>query len=485
MKQVLKGKKLGTMIAVIMLLAASTVIYAGFLGKPQSHTTTAAYYGSASETVSATGTVRGADEKTYYAAVTAPIALMDLEVGDSVAEGTQVVTYDLSDLSRAYDQAVLTAEAGESGTNAQITQSNEHASKYAKAAADEQIYQYLYALSRMDADKLSQDQYSEAYQIKCAYDSLTKNIAVKSKQVAEKTSELARMEDKTSEAYQKLAREIADMNVDIANMQKDQASLPNPDMTPDENAHYTYDANLMEDITRNWTQATTDANTSENQIMNEYQKEQLKKNNDLARLNVQAVEEDIAKAEEGVRTEFDGIITNVLAEEGAVVTKGMPLFSIEDAENMRVDVELSKYDVGKVAAGQPADIEIAGRSYTGTVSKLKRLAVSDASDKAKVTVEVMINEPDESLLLGIEADVDIHANEKENVLLIPLEAYYTDDDGDYCYVIENGVIGKKYFTVGMETDSAVEIQDGLKEGEIVITDAITDDQVGKKAVSAK
>ncbi len=485
MKAMKKGRKVWSVLIMIAALAAGGLLYTGFMGKPQTHMTAAVDYGNASETVNATGVVRGADEKTYYAEVTAPIAVMDLEVGDSVVKGTQIVTYDLSDLVRVYDQAVLTAESSESGANAQITQSNQHASKYAKATTDEQTYQYLYALSRMDADKLSQDQYSQAYYVKCEYDSLTKNIAVKSKQVAEKTRELANMNDKTSEAYQNLAKEIADLNVSIANLQKDQANLPNTDMTPGDNAHYTYDSNLMEDITRNWTQATTDANTSENQILNKYQKEQLQKNIELTKLNVQIAEEDLAKAGVGVKTEFNGVVTKVLAEEGAVVTKGMPICSIEDADSLRVDVELSKYDIGKVAMGQLADIEIAGRTYTGKVTQLKRLAVADTSDKAKVTVEVTIDQPDESILLGIEADVDIHANEKENVLLIPIEAYYSDDAGDYCYVISNGVIDKKYITIGLEAEDVVEVQDGLQEGDTVITDAITDDQIGKKAVSAE
>ncbi len=485
MKEMFKGKKVIRAAVLLLALMACGGLYVGFVGKPQTHKTTAAYYGSASETVDATGTVRGADERTYYAEVTAPIAAMDIEVGDTVAEGIQIVTYDLTDLNRAYEQALLTAESSESGVNARITESNQYASKYAKASADEQIYQYLYALSRADADGLSQEQYTEAYYVQCAYDGLSRSIAEKSKQVAQKTSDLAHIEDKTSDAYKNLSKEIADLNVSIANMQKDQANLPNTDLTPDENAHYTYDVNLMEDITRNWTQATTDANTAENQILNEYQKEQLEKSHELTELSVRTAEEDLEKADAGVRTEFQGVVTKVLAEEGAVVTKGMPLFALEDAESLRVDVELSKYDIGKVAEGQTAEIEVAGKVYTGSVSKLKRLAQADASDKAKVTVEVTIDEPDDSILLGIEADVDIHTQEKENILLIPLESYYSDDDGDYCYVIADGCIEKRYFTSGMETADAVEVMDGIAEGDVVITDAVTDDQIGKKAVSAK
>lgn len=485
MKEMVQSKKWVWAIVLMAALTACVGVYAGFMGKPQTHQTKKAAYGAAAEIVEATGTVRGAEEKTYYAEVTAPVAVMDLEVGDSVAEGLQIVTYDLTDLNRAYEQALLTAESSESGVDARITESDKNASKYAKASSDEQIYQYLYALSRADADGLSQEQYTKAYYVKCERDRLSKSIADKSKQVAEKTSALAQMESKTSEEYKNLAKEIADLNVSVANMQKEQANLPNADMTPDENAHYVYDANLMEDITRNWTQATTDANTAENQILNEAQKEQLRKSHELTQLGVLTAAEDLEKAKAGVKTEFHGIVTKVLAEEGAVVTKGMPLFALEDTESLRVDVELSKYDIGKIAEGQKAEIEVAGKAYTGSVTKLKRLAQTDASDKAKVIVEVTFDEPDDSILLGIEADTDIHTQEKEHVLLIPIEAYYSDDEGDYCYVIADGHIEKKYITAGMETESAVEVLDGITEGEEVITDAVTDAQIGKRVVSAK
>ena len=100
-----------------------------------------------------------------------------------------------------------------------------------------------------------------------------------------------------------------------------------------------------------------------------------------------------------------------------------------------------------------------------------------------MTAEVHIENPDENIILGIEADVDIYTEEKENVLLIPIEAFYSDDMGDYCYTIAGGLVEKKYIKVGILSDTFVEIAEGINKGDIVITDAITDDRVGKKAVA--
>ena len=69
------------------------------------------------------------------------------------------------------------------------------------------------------------------------------------------------------------------------------------------------------------------------------------------------------------------------------------------------------------------------------------------------------------------------------MLTIPAEAYYADDDGDYCYIIKDGAVAKQYITTGVGSDDFIEIVMGLKEGDVVITDAVTDDQIGKKAES--
>ncbi|MCR5832058.1 MAG: efflux RND transporter periplasmic adaptor subunit, partial [Lachnospiraceae bacterium] len=105
------------------------------------------------------------------------------------------------------------------------------------------------------------------------------------------------------------------------------------------------------------------------------------------------------------------------------------------------------------------------------------------SDKAKVTVYVKFDEPDDRVYLGLEADVVIFTDEKDKVLTISSEGCYTDDYGAYCYLIEDGVVKKQYITTGVRSEESVEVVNGLREGSIVITDAITDDSIGEKAMS--
>ena len=241
----------------------------------------------------------------------------------------------------------------------------------------------------------------------------------------------------------------------------------------------------MSDIMRNWTESSTRKNTYENQILNSYQKEQLRNSYDLSELGVVTAEENLEKAYTGVTVEYDGIVTESFIKAGGGVSKGTPLFTVEDSNSIRVEARISKYDIGKISPGQRADISIAGNTYSGVVTQIRRIAQSQNSDKAKVPVYVRFDDPDEHVYLGLEADVTIYTDEKDATLMIPSEAYYTDDFGDYCYVIEDGVVKKIYITTGLVSDDGVEIEAGLKEGDTVITDAITDDKIGTKAESSQ
>lgn len=484
MKRLFEGKSYLLKVGVVLLiLALGVFVFTGFINKPQSFTTEATTVAGIAETVQVTGTIRGETEKVYYAEVSAPIASMDLEVGDEIEKGTQVVVYATSDLTRMRDEAALRAAASESGVKAKVEQSNKNASRYAKASADEQAYRYLYALSRMDADALAQGQYQEAWNIQCESDSISKKISEKNEEIAEKQSKLSSIENPASDEAKNLSEEIASLQGDVAGLQGDLATLPPRQMTPEENAHNTYDANLMEDITRNWTQATTEANTYEGQIMNQYAKEELENSHQLNELSLQTTEENLRIAANGIHADFSGVIKDVQAEAGAVVAKGTPLFTVESTDALQVNVEVSKYDIGKIKTGQEATITVAGKVYDGVVSDIKRLAIEDESDKAKITVCVKILEPDESLILGVEADVDISTEEKDTALIIPKSALYADEVGDYCYGITDGKVVRRDVTTGLTTETAVEILDGLENGERVITDAITDDQIGQKAVA--
>jgi len=454
--------------------------------KPQEYYTQKASYSPIASEVEVTGIVHGAEEKTYYAEISAPVSKIDIKVGDTVSNGEKIVEYDTWDLENSLTNARLNVESSQTSADGQVKDSNKKAAIYNRASSDVETYKMLYAWARNDSNTLDINQYQENWDIATVQKCMEASIIDKSQQINKKQQELSDLsvyDEDYDKKYNDIRNEIRDLDNSIYGIKKDIANLPLAQKNPEEYKKYLADSNWMADIRTNWTQSQTQANTYEGQILNSSQKDALYKNVEIAQLSADIALENLATAQCGVASDMNGIVTSVSAETGAVVMKGSPLFSLESSDDVKVDVEISKYDIGNISEGQRARVDISGTVYDGTVSKINRYATGGTSDNAKINVSVKILNPNDKVYLGIQSDVVIYTEEKENALTIPVEAYYSDDTGDYVYVIENDEIEKKYVKVGITGDSYVEIREGLSEGAVIITDAVTDEEVGKRAVS--
>lgn len=471
------------------IIKAFTIVFLGSMilslqacsVKPSEYITEEAVISSLSNEIEVTGIVHGETERTYYAEVTAPIQMLDLKVGDTVKAGEKIVEFDTWDLENNLLNANLAVESSQTSADGQVKDSNKKAAIYNKASSDVETYKMLYAIARNDSDTIDITQYTDNYSVYEVQKCMEASIADKNQKIVEKRYELSKEDDK--DKIKELNEEIKDLNVAIYGIEEDIHNLPQTIKDPEEYKKFLADSNWMTDIRTNWTQSQTQANTYEGQILNSSQKDALYKNVEIAQLNADIAAKNLETALSGINADMNGIVTEVNVDKGAVVTKGTPILSIEDADSVKVDVEISKYDIGEIDEGQRAIINISGIEYEGRVSKINRFATGGTSDNAKINVSVSINNPNDKVYLGIQADVVIYTDERENVLTIPREAYYSDDSGDYVYVIENGVVDKKYIKVGIVNDERVEVTNGLVNGQVVITDAITDEEVGSKAVS--
>ena len=63
------------------------------------------------------------------------------------------------------------------------------------------------------------------------------------------------------------------------------------------------------------------------------------------------------------------------------------------------------------------------------------------------------------------------ASEK-GVLQVPVEAVNVDSQGEFCYLIENGVLVKKYVTIGISSETYIQILDGLSKDQEIVTTAV-------------
>lgn len=481
--------------------------------------------GDVTEIVETNGTVVSGEQKVIFSPVNANVEVADFQVGDLVKAGEQLVTFGLKDLEEQNQKAELTVRANELGYQDAVNKSNEAANRQAEARtkaaslqnqvdAKTREVEYItnvmtgqvnaqVVASQQEAERLNgeigelqvqleaaqkeQETAKEAYdQALSAQQTAQVNFeaaaaaAEKDSEGLEAAKEALNKANKeaveTKAAYEKSQESVTALENQMETLN---ASFPRMEAEPG-------DSGLQQQLqTAQSELAELKANLEgqkaiaegESGALSSAAREQMRTNNNLSELESKSLEELIEEGRKGICAEFNGVISDKQVLEGAMVTQGMQLFTLQSIDQVNVEVTLSKNVYDKVKEGQTAEITFAGQTYQGTVKRISRIASSGMSgtnqaavSSASVMATVQINNPDENIFLGVDAKVKIFAAEAKDVLILPTEAVNIGKDGTFCWVNEDGIMKKRSITTGVTSDECAEITQGIDEGEQVIPD---------------
>jgi HlyD family secretion protein len=173
---------------------------------------------------------------------------------------------------------------------------------------------------------------------------------------------------------------------------------------------------------------------------------------------------------------FNGTITVVNSMVGDLVTAGTETFRIDDLENLLVDIKISEVDINSIKVGQPATLTfdaIQNEEYTATVTKVARVG-DTVGGVVEFDVTLQFIDPNEHVLPGMTAAVNIAVESKEDVLLAPNRAIRLVNDAYVIYLIRDGLEVMVPIVIGSSSDAYSEIISGdVHEGDVVILNPST------------
>lgn len=470
----------------LIVAAALVVVLGGYSvvnsviakNTPTQVNTITAAKGSVEETISTSGKVNSEQSRTYYAPVGAVITEMNVSLGDVVEEGQQLVTFDTSDLEAQKTKAALDASASANGYRSTQYQSDKKQSEYNEA---------VIGLDELKVLAAGQEQYVQGLKY-----NLEDDIQNKKEDLQEWLNKLnleleiqnnKLSEPRSEESRERIQETIQNLNESIRRTSNEINDLNMSDEMKEKQRIIDAEQKKLDDMKEEISRREGKESSSEAGIVDPYAKQQQADNMQSAQITAEEAAEKLAKGQEGVKAEFGGIVTKIATMsssanasagggllEGATVSEGTELFTIESNQQVKVDISITKYDLAKIAVGQKADITIADQKYEGEVTKINKVAANNSQGSPVVGVEVHINNPDSGIYLGVEAQVVIHTNSAQDVITLPVEIVNTDRNGDFCYVVENGVVTMRRITTGISSDTDVEVTDGLKEGDLVVYD---------------
>ncbi|MDP4143631.1 MAG: efflux RND transporter periplasmic adaptor subunit [Bacillota bacterium] len=124
-----------------------------------------------------------------------------------------------------------------------------------------------------------------------------------------------------------------------------------------------------------------------------------------------------------VTAPIGGVITTVNNSNGDSVDSSKSVLSIVDMNSIKVKVSVDELDIAKVAIGQKATIKfdaIKNKTYEGSV---ETIAETGTTSNNVTTYDVVVSVKDPTgIKLGMNANVTIAVESKDNALVIPAEA---------------------------------------------------------------
>jgi HlyD family secretion protein len=172
-----------------------------------------------------------------------------------------------------------------------------------------------------------------------------------------------------------------------------------------------------------------------------------------------------------IRSPIDGVVTDRALYAGEMPAAGMPLITVMDLSRVTARAHIPQRDAALLKVGDPATIQVPGLDKP---AEGKVTLVSPALDPNSTTVEVWVqakNDKDHSLKPGASVQLSMVSETVPDALVVPAVAVLTAPDGTSTVMVI-GADQKAHQTavkVGIRQDENVQIVDGLKEGQSVVS----------------
>lgn len=213
-----------------------------------------------------------------------------------------------------------------------------------------------------------------------------------------------------------------------------------------------------------------------------------------ARATLEGARDTLAKTQ--VRSPMDGIVTAKRVEEGEVAVIGIQnspgtvLLTISDMSVVETELEVDETSIPSVKLGQEARIRIdayPNQTFKGVVTDVGGSPILPApgqsSNAIKFLVKVEIKDPPPDIKPGLSVSADVLTGRREKALVVPIQALVIRDrevkpgdaaagtprDEEGVFLMEDGKAKFQPIKTGLLGELSLEVTDGLKGGETLIT----------------
>lgn len=182
---------------------------------------------------------------------------------------------------------------------------------------------------------------------------------------------------------------------------------------------------------------------------------------------------DLAVKLATIASPIEGIVTDIEAPiAGVNITPATANFTIANPSVMKFVANVDESDIGGVRIGQKVVITLDAypdQDFEGEVVKIAFASITTRGGGTAFPVDISLPENvDQKFKVGMNGDVEIILKSREEVLTVPLEAIKRERGKAYVQVLEDKKIKEVEVELGIDSETKIEIIEGLTEDQVVI-----------------
>ena len=194
----------------------------------------------------------------------------------------------------------------------------------------------------------------------------------------------------------------------------------------------------------------------------------------LSRLNVLEAELRLAEAQLAkteIRAPFAGVLGLRSISRGAGITPQTRIATLQKIDTVKIEFTVPESHAGRVRLGESVGFRVKGstRDHDGEIYAFEP---NVDRETRSLRARARSANPDDELLPGAFADVELAIREIDNALTVPAIAIIPELGSKKVFVMEDGRAVPRLVETGVRTDREVQITRGLAAGDRVIVSAI-------------
>ena len=188
---------------------------------------------------------------------------------------------------------------------------------------------------------------------------------------------------------------------------------------------------------------------------------------DRAKAALSLAREKLAKTK--IISPLNAIVKEKKVSQGDYMRNGTAMFTLIQVDPIKLNFTVPEREIGKLRTGQQVQFSLEplpGNIFSGTV---KTIYPSLEEKTRTLQVEALVNNRDKLLRPGSFAKVTLFTGEARDSVLVPITSLLYDDSRVKVFTVQGERASEQFVKTGAKYGEMMEITEGLKGGETIVT----------------